>query len=326
MIQQRQPDLLTLDVRMPDVDGIEVLRRLRQHRLATGAIMLSSLTADGAQTTTEALLAGAFDFIHKPSGPNAALNRNTLRDELAEKITAFRTSRQGADRRRLGRNVLATVNDGPNEIRSEARELKPTQKDSCAAIVIGTSTGGPAALGQLLPALPGDFPVPILIVQHMPPGYTHSLAERLNQRAELEIVEACAGMSVEAGLAYIAPGGRQMKVQRLGSKVQIQLTDDPAENCCRPSIDYLFRSAADVYAERSLALVMTGMGRDGTAGCGLIKERGGAVIAQHPEGCTVFGIPKAVIDAGLADQIVPLEALAATLTRAARSGRVLNNR
>jgi two-component system chemotaxis response regulator CheB len=324
LVQERHPDLLTLDVRMPDVDGIEVLRRLRKNRSRTAAIMLSSLTANGAQTTTDALLEGAFDFIHKPSGPDAGRNRQTLRDELSEKIAAFRASRLESGRRH------PAPARGPDAERRLADtddvDLIPgTMRESgYEALLIGTSTGGPVALGQLLPALPGDFPVPILIVQHMPSGYTHSLAERLNQRSELEIVEACEGMPIEAGFAYIAPGGRHLKVQRRGNKVRGHLRDDPPENRCRPSIDYLFRSAAEVYDGKVVALVMTGMGRDGTEGCRNVKERGGFVIAQHPDGCTVYGIPKAVTDAQLADRIVPLNRLAAAVTRAVRATRALN--
>jgi two-component system, chemotaxis family, protein-glutamate methylesterase/glutaminase len=325
MVQERQPDLLTLDVRMPDVDGIEVLRRLRQNRSPAAAIMLSSLTANGAQTTTDALLEGAFDFIHKPSGPDAGQNRSTLRDELAEKIAAYRASRPAGRSRRP-----PPAHEAPAERRLDhsnrgERESGPSRQTNVAALLIGTSTGGPAALGQLLPTLPGDFPVPILIVQHMPAGYTHSLAERLNQRSELEVVEACDGMPVEAGFAYIAPGGRQLKVQRVGGRVLVQIRDDPPENRCRPSIDYLFRAAAEVYAGKVVALVMTGMGRDGTEGCRSVKERGGLVIAQHPDGCTVYGIPKAVIDAELADQILPLNQLPAAVIRAVRAPRIASN-
>lgn len=182
------------------------------------------------------------------------------------------------------------------------------------------------ALGEFLPKLPGDFPLPVLIVQHMPPGYTHSLAERLNQRAEIEIVEASEGMPVEAGFAYIAPGGKQIKLHRIGSQVTVRINDDPPENCCRPSIDYLFRSATEIYDGHVIALIMTGMGRDGMEACRELKQRGGYVIAQHPDGCTVYGMPKAVIEANLADQVVPLDRLAMTLLRQIRRSGSADNR
>jgi two-component system chemotaxis response regulator CheB len=309
LVGELDPDLLTLDVRMPDADGIDVLRGLRKSGSRAKAIMLSSLTANGAQTTTDALFEGAFDFIHKPAGPDAGVNRQTLHAELSEKIDAFRTSILAPDRPRQA----SADSDRPAAADLPARDFR--------ALLIGTSTGGPVALAQVLPALPGDFPLPILVVQHMPPPYTHSLAERLNQRSQIEVVEAVEGMAVEAGFAYIAPGGRHLKLARSGSKVVARVTDDPPENRCRPAIDYLFRSAAEIFDGKVIAVVMTGMGRDGTEGCREIKRRGGFVIAQHADGCTVYGIPKAVVDEGLADQTAPLERLAATINRRATHRR-----
>jgi two-component system chemotaxis response regulator CheB len=187
-------------------------------------------------------------------------------------------------------------------------------------VVIGTSTGGPIALRQVLPAIPADFPVPLLIVQHMPPQYTCSLAKRLNEASALEVVEAADGMTVEPGFAYIAPGGWHMKVERQGGRASIRTTQDPPENSCRPAVDYLFRSAADAFAGAVLAVVLTGMGRDGAAGCREIKNRGGYVMAQDAEGCVVYGMPKVVVEEKLADCVVPLEQIAsAVVSRVQRS-------
>lgn len=312
MVTELDPDLLTLDVRMPDLDGIEVLKSLKRARSRAKALMLSSFTANGAQTTTDALFEGAFDFIHKPASSDAVANRLQLRGELAEKIAAFRNfmaSRTVRSSAPVPRPAPAPVIDDA-EPRSDASRYD--------AVVIGTSTGGPAALRLVIPELPGDLPVPIFIVQHMPPNYTHSLAERLNEVSPIEVVEGVDGMVVDAGFAYIAPGGRQMKVERNGARTVIRVTDDPHEHGCRPAVDYLLRSAAAAYEGRLLAVILTGMGRDGTDGCREVKRRGGRVLAQHPEGCTVYGMPKSVIDEQLADRVIPLERMAAMVSLYAR--------
>ncbi|HUX88185.1 MAG TPA: chemotaxis response regulator protein-glutamate methylesterase [Chloroflexota bacterium] len=317
-IDRLAPDLLTLDVRMPGVDGLGVLRELKRRRIRAKAIMLSSLTANGAQVTTDALLEGAFDFIHKPVGPDAETNRLALRDALEQKLQAFRDSR-------AGRAFIRTAGTGSKHAEPTGRgDRTPATQPPASdydAVVIGTSTGGPVALRQVLPLLPGDLPVPVLIVQHMPAQYTHSLAARLNEASQIEVVEACDGMALEPGWAFVAPGGRQMKVVRRGGRCVIAITDDPPENGCRPSADYLFRSAAEVYDGKVVAVVMTGMGHDGTQGCRELKRKGALVIAQHPDGCVVYGMPKAVVDEQLADRIVPLERIAGVVTMRVRSPR-----
>ncbi|MCY2964661.1 MAG: chemotaxis response regulator protein-glutamate methylesterase [Planctomycetota bacterium] len=320
MVEQLDPELLTLDVHMPDIDGIAVLRELKRRKSRTRALMLSSLTADGAQVTTDALLEGAFDFIQKPSGNDVAANRETLLAALTEKVEAFRASpssrtrRRGAPARPVEPVSSRAADDG------DAGIVAPTGF-RCEALVIATSTGGPVALREVIPNLPGDLPVPVFIVQHMPAQYTHSLAERLNQVSPTEVVEGVDGMAAEAGFVYIAPGGRHMKVERRAGKVRLRITDDPPEQSCRPAADYLFRSVAEAYQGQVLAVVMTGMGRDGVAGCREIRQRGGFVIAQHAEGCTVYGMPKAVIDEKLANTVVPLDRLAVSVTHRIRRSR-----
>jgi len=320
LIDELDPDLLTLDVQMPVVNGIEVLRVLKSKRSRARAIMLSSLTANGAQITTDALLEGAFDFIHKPSGADATANRQTLLSELTEKITAFRLT--PVLRRGHGVASTLTLPRTPHATVHRVSGSADATTSRCDAVVIGTSTGGPVALSEVLPALPGDFPVPILIVQHMPPQYTQSLANRLNERSEIEVVEGAEGMAVAAGFAYIAPGGRHMRVERRGGRIVISITSDPPENSCRPAADYLFRSAAEVYGAKLMAVIMTGMGRDGTEGCRVIKQRGGHVITQDADGCAVFGMPKAVADALLSDEALPLGRIAEGLTRRVTGRRI----
>jgi two-component system chemotaxis response regulator CheB len=304
-VEELAPDLLTLDVRMPGGDGIHVLHELKKRRSKTKAIMVSSLTANGAQVTMDALLEGAFDFILKPGGPDAAANRQALLDALSEKIRIYRDSQA---RRAGGRSPVS-----PRQAPAEPKTPMRSPTSGCDAVVIGTSTGGPVALREVLGQLPGDLPVPVLIVQHMPAQYTNSLAQRLNERSQLEVVEACDGMTLEPGWAFLAPGGKHMKVTPRRPRSRIQITDDPPELSCRPSADYLFRSVAEAFGGRVLAVVMTGMGRDGMEGCRLLKASGATVFAQHPDGCIVFGMPKAVIDEELADRVVPLQELAAAI-------------
>ena len=299
-IEEFDPDLLTLDVQMPDMDGIEVLQEINRRGLRPKAIMVSSLTAHGAQATTDALLEGAFDFILKPSSTDSAENRALLKDALAERITAFRqTSRDigGTQPGAVFVPVLGTT-------------ARPSRVVPCQAVVIGVSTGGPAALKEVLPALPADLPVPVLVVQHMPAQYTRALAGRLDEMCKLNVVEAASGSEVKPGSVLVAPGSRQMKLRRRDDRVLAQITDDAPENGCRPALDYLLRSVVRVFGGDVLSVIMTGMGRDGFLGCQLLKEQGGSVFIQHPRGCVVFGMPKAVMDGGLADRVLPLGRIA----------------
>jgi len=293
-ITRLDPDLLTLDVEMPGMNGIEVLREINRRRLRPKAIMVSSLTADGAQVTTDALLEGAFDFILKPSGQDGEENRVRLRESLDEKIAAFRAPDEGT---KAGERRLAPV-------RTKAPStVAPT---ACKAVIIGVSTGGPAALKRVLPSLPGTLPVPVLVVQHMPSQFTAALARRLDDMCDLDVAEAANGTEARAGKVLIAPGGKQMKLIRRNDRVLAKLTNDPPENGCRPSVDYLLRSAGRVFEGEALGVIMTGMGRDGLEGCRALKERGGRVFAQHPSGCVVYGMPKAIIDNDIADRVLPL--------------------
>ncbi len=309
-VDELDPDLLTLDVQMPDMDGIATLREMNRRRLRAKAIMVSSLTSEGARVTTDALLEGAFDFILKPSGRVASENHRDLFNALDEKITAFRASSAARKKqKRRSRRPIATVAQG------EVVEETPASSSVCRAVLIATSTGGPAALKVVLPRLPVDIGVPVLVVQHMPAQYTRSLAMRLDELCEVTVQEAADGDEVRSGSALIAPGGQQMKLEGQDEDVVARLTDDPPENGCRPSADYMFRYAAKAFGGNVLAVVMTGMGRDGTDGCSEIKRRGGIVFAQHGDGCAVYGMPKATIDEGLADRVLPLGKIAPAIIR-----------
>lgn len=312
-IERLDPDLLTLDVQMPDMNGIELLREIKRRKLRPKAIMVSSFTAAGTQVTTDALMEGAFDFILKPSGSDSGANRQQLQDELQEKISAFRESSDTV--RPPKRIARQTVDD------NGLAEKVPAPKSPCQVVVLGTSTGGPVALKAVLPKLPAELPIPVLVVQHMPPTYTQSLAVRLNSICELEVVEATNNMEAIAGRVIIAAGGQQMKLVSRAGRLLVQVTDAPPENSVRPSVDYTLRSTVDATGGNALAVIMTGMGRDGLEGCRGLKQAGGYVFAQNQCDCVVYGMPKAVIEQNLADRTLPLAKLAPAIVRHIKRSR-----
>jgi two-component system chemotaxis response regulator CheB len=313
-----QPDLLTLDVEMPEMDGLEVLQAIQDQGLEVGVIMCSTLTQRGSDTTIAALERGAFDFIAKPQGASLEENRRILQSTLAPLVQAFA-------RRRSIRKILQghppPPTQGERRPKPAAAPCRPeggaSRRRLSRVVGIGVSTGGPAALARMLPQLPADLGTPVLIVQHMPPLFTRSLAQSLDAKCALKVEEAADGMPIRPNVALIAPGGRHMKVvagPEPGRKI-IRITDAPPENSCRPSVDYLFRSLAEHYGEQTTAVIMTGMGSDGTAGLRLLKSRGATVIAQDEATCVVYGMPREPIEAGVVDVVAPLSALAAEICR-----------
>jgi two-component system chemotaxis response regulator CheB len=303
LIARARPDVVTLDVQMPGRDGIEVLRALKQRGLSPRSIMVSSLTAHGAPTTVAALMEGAFDFILKPAALDLHVARDTIQRELTEKLAAVRES--------MGGSVVAAVT--PSLERPQQRSFRPPGVVPFDAVVIGTSTGGPQALRAVIPLLPADLPVPVFVVQHIPAQFTGSLAERLDGMSPLRVFEASDGMLVEPGTVLVAPGGRHLGVSHRGEQVACVLDDGPRRRGCRPSVDHMLESAAQLYGGRVLAVVLTGMGCDGLDGCRELKRRGGTVLTQSADGCVVYGMPKAVSEAGLSDEVVPLGQMAARI-------------
>jgi two-component system chemotaxis response regulator CheB len=324
-IEQLRPDLITLDVEMPVLDGLEVLRELPARGSPVGVIMVNALAPSGARLSAAVLHQEAFDVVCKPTTCDRQPYLEELRQELSAKITAFR---QTLEVRRSLRNVLSpaapsTQYPVPSPQYSVPRDPRTTGDSRTArveAIAIGISTGGPEALARMLPQLPADLGVPVLVVQHMPAHFTRSLAQDLDRRCLLDVREAQDGMPIQAGTILIAPGSRQMKAERAGDQPVVRITDDPPEQSCRPSVDYLFRSVADVYGPAALAVIMTGMGHDGTAGCGRVKQRGGVVLAQDAASCVVYGMPRKPVELGLADAVVPLDQMAAEIVRRLAKG------
>jgi two-component system, chemotaxis family, protein-glutamate methylesterase/glutaminase len=301
-IARLKPDIVTLDVVMPDIDGLEVLRRMRAANLSAGVIMLSGITGDAAGMTISALSAGAFDFVPKPCGSSAADSEHALQTVLFEKIDAFIISRGKRTPRLATPATRAPV--VPSAPRMPApRGSAPRNR----AAVIASSTGGPPALGVVMRGIAMAAPTPIFIVQHMPPVFTKSLADSLSAESRLHVVEAADGMAVRSGEIYLAPGGFQMKVVAEDGGLVIRINSDPPENSCRPAADYTFRSVVQIFGAGTLGVVLTGMGNDGALGCRDIKKAGGRTIAQDEASCVVYGMPKRVIDDGNADVVAPLD-------------------
>ena len=312
-------DLLLLDVEMPEVDGVEVLRRLQAAGSPIGAIMLSALTAQGAQTTLTCLALGAFDFVLKPTAGSYEESTELLRRELRPRLAAF--ARQRCVRTAQRGPMAATPAAAPRPPAGPVSASPSALPKRVDVVALGISTGGPKALGEMLPRFPADFPVPIVIVQHMPPVFTKSLADDLDKRCALRVLEAYDGHVVRPGEVLVAPGGKQMKVERRDDRVVVCVTDDPPENSCRPAVDYLFRSVAAVYGERAVGVIMTGMGNDGSAGCRVLKARGAQIVVQDEASCVVFGMPRQPTEEGIADVVAPLDRLAAELVSLVAKGR-----
>ena len=322
MIASTQFDVVLLDVEMPVKDGLATLRELKARGHRMPVIMCSSLTQRGASVTIEALACGASDYVAKPSGQSGReAATEALAQDLIPKIQALTGQAQAGI---AGSGLAPGLGMGAGAMRfpPALAGLPPLKSHPMTGtpvvLVIGVSTGGPAALDVLLPALPGDFPLPVLIVQHMPEVFTGLFAERLNGRCRLRVREGAEGEAVRAGTIYIARGNWHMEVlaaSRAGSPPTLHLSQGPQENHCRPAADVLFRSAAGVYGAGVLAVVLTGMGSDGMLGCRAIREEKGSVLAQDQASSTVWGMPGAVANAGLANRIVPLSAMAAEILR-----------
>lgn len=301
-IPQLNPDVLTVDIEMPEMDGLELLRHLRVEYPKLRVIMFSTLTECGATATIDALALGADDYVTKASN-EGSLDRSMarLRQELLPRIKQFFRFPQ----------TLAVP-------RAEPLRAHPAYPPACRRpklVAIGVSTGGPAALGAILPGFPPEFRLPVLVVQHMPAMFTRLLAERLNASCRIPVAEAVQGERITPGRILIAPGDYHMKVEGLGVAARIRLDQSPPQNSCRPSVDALFSSIGDVYGGDALGVVLTGMGQDGLRGAEILKARGAAILAQDEATSVVWGMPGAVVDHGLADRVLPLDQVVPEILR-----------
>lgn len=303
-IPQFTPDVITLDIEMPDMNGLEMLRRIRREFPHLRVIMFSTLTERGAAVTMQALTLGADDYVTKASN-EGSLDRSLarLREEMIPKIKQF--FREAAA-------PAAAVPAPSSAVAVPVTGKKPPVPQMMLrpkVILVGVSTGGPAALAEMLPSFPASFPLPILLVQHMPPLFTRLLAERLNATCQLAVEEAKESDLVEPGRILIAPGDFHMKVASRGGAVRVCLDQSPRQNSCRPAVDALFVSASELYGGAVLAVVLTGMGQDGLHGAKLLKAQGARVLAQDEASSVVWGMPGAVVHAGIADRVLPLDKL-----------------
>ena len=303
-VAQVKPDVVTMDVEMPGMGGLEAVRQIIAAQRVP-IVMVSSLTREGAETTFRALELGAVDFISKPDA--AYTNINEVARDLVAKIRTF--SRRGA-RPLAARDVgpitappVYAVPPGPRMVH---------RNYECVAV--GTSTGGPVALAHVIPRLPQTFPTPILIVQHMPVGFTRPLADRLNAQSKLRVLEASDGMILEAGTALVIPSGRQVRLTRSMGEVELALVADDRHSLHVPSVDVLDEQVADTYGPLGIGVILTGMGQDGVKGLRKLKARGGYVIGQDEATCVVYGMPRAAALAGLVDKVVPLDEIPQVLS------------
>ena len=314
-IPQVNPDIVILDVEMPELDGIGTLVGIRKSLPHLPVIMYSTLTQRGAEATLEALSKGATDYVTKPSNVgSAAQGLECIRTQLIPKIKAI-----------CGR-VLGLPLPSPQATFVAPKTLPsrltfPLREERIDIVAIGVSTGGPNALALLIPTFPRDLPVPVVIVQHMPPVFTRLLAERLAAKSQIGVEEGSAGTVLKPGCAWIAPGDHHMVVASDHNPVTLRTHQGPPENSCRPAVDVLFRSVAAVYKAHTLAVVMTGMGQDGLRGCEHIREFGGQILVQDQATSVVWGMPGFVANAGLADKVLPLGQLGTEILRLVRNGR-----
>lgn len=311
-IRLNPPDIVTLDIQMPDMDGIETLEEIqkinarRPSGKQIGVIMLSSHTQKGADITVKALEMGAFDFIPKPESRNLKENIGILCSQLIVKIRNYAAAHLPYDTHVKKKGRLHALT---RPFRPSVTTMGDRGK-GVEAVLIGVSTGGPKALTEILPPLCEKLDVPIFIVQHMPPTFTQSLANSLNTKCpRYRVLEAENNGIAEKNHVYIAPGGRHMVLQKKQDRIRTVIHDFPPEKGCRPSVDLLFKSAAAVYGQNVLAVILTGMGSDGTDGAKVLKENNVYIIAQDELTSVVWGMPGSARNAGVVDDILPLDAI-----------------
>ncbi len=302
-IEELHPDVVTLDLEMPRMDGMEALRQIRR-RHALPVIVVSAHSTEGAVATFKALALGAFDFVAKPSDATSA-HMQEIADDLIGKIKAAAASTASG----IGSPPGLDLKQDYPKVAKPPRQIRPASK----IVAIGVSTGGPNAVQYVLSQLPATFPGAIVIVQHMPEGFTEMFARRLDETCAIEVKEAQAGDLLLAGRALVSPGNKHIKVRRTPQGNVVVLSEEERVNGHRPSADVLFKSVAQEFGPSSVAVIMTGMGEDGAEGMGLVKDAGGVTIAQNEASCVVYGMPRVAIERGYISRVVGLDMLASTI-------------
>lgn len=314
-----KPDVITMDVEMPVMDGITAVRRIMAE-IPTAILMFSALTQEGASATLDALEAGALDFLPKQMEDMAG-TRDAAASILGKRVQVL--GRRAIRRRQLAEKKADTSPPPPSASQAESPVSsvapgrgKTLKRGHYDLVAIGASTGGPAALQTILTSLPEDFPLPLLLVVHMPANFTTAFAERLDRQSHISIREAVDGDALQPGMALLAPGGKQMTIERQRQRAVVRIHDADPDQIYRPSVDVTFGSAARYSPKGVLAIVLTGMGADGLEGARLLKKGGSVLWSQDEASCVVFGMPQAVQKAGLSDQVLSLDKIGAMLSEA----------
>lgn len=315
-VKELRPDVVTLDIEMPVMDGLTALKKIMTD-CPTPVIMVSSLTVEGAESTIKALELGAVDFIPKEMS-YVSVNITKIKEDLIQKVTTIAKHARLQNRLRrfsASRDSLTATREITSVIEPSRRVLQ-SSSIIFRAIALGISTGGPLSLQQVIPHLSEKISIPMFIVQHMPPKFTRSLAERLDGMSALKVKEAEHLEDVKPGTIYIAPGGYHMLIQEeLKGRAKVIISEQPANTLHKPAVDVMMKSVFSVYGKNMLGVIMTGMGKDGFEGVKELKQNGGYAIAQDEDSCVVYGMPKAIVDGGLADSILPLGKIAESINK-----------
>lgn len=326
MAAKLRPDVITMDIEMPVMDGITATRRIMRST-PRPILMFSSLTTDGAKATLDALDAGAVDYLPKKF-EDISKNREEATRALCERVYTIATQGRRTSRPTPAPTVAPSRPATPGMRETAAPVARPAAAhaatprstrmpahDSLKLVAIGTSTGGPVALQEVLTKLPGNYPYPLLLVQHMPGSFTPAFAQRLNQLCAITVKEAVDGDPLTPGMALLAPGGRQMMLESRGGRSCVRILDSDAAQTYKPSVDITFKSIAQIYPSQTLAIILTGMGADGREGCRTLKQGGSTIWSQDEASCVVYGMPAAVADAGLSDGVLALTEVGPTLAK-----------
>lgn len=322
-VEQFAPDAVTMDIEMPELDGVEAVRELRKRGHRMPIIMFSTLTERGATATLDALSAGASDYVAKPSNVGS-LNESlaAVADQLIPKIRALVPAARRPAAAPSGRSTVTAVRP-PAPVRAPAQPRQGMRRHPVRAVVLGSSTGGPEALSRVVERLTTPLPVPMLVVQHMPAVFTRQLASRLDRLGPSQVHEAQDGQALVPGGIYIAPGDTHLEVEGKPGRLRARITHGPPVNFCRPSVDVLFRSALEVIGPDLLAVILTGMGADGKAGSGAIAEAGGTVVVQDEKSSVVWGMPGATATAGFAHRILPILEIGQAISGLVQAGSTI---